>query len=393
MSRPSSSASSHRPPTSTSSRAPPPIHTQTQTTVTVPFTPRPKHQSRDKLQGDHEFAQIVQNLASVRKIPKEVVRAELEAGGTGLDLVDGEDEVDPDVSYNREEATFKSRPLGSRVNSGVGIRKPVPPKEPKAQDLAEGRQSRNVSSTSTITSEKIQRERERPRESREVITHEGVRTTGSTTTTVVVGAEGKESRRHASSSSATSATFPLARANGTGTGANTSAAGREKEKEDGTVPSTAGVRNVGPSSSRPTSRAERHLPAASSSTADKGKQRADATDRYSSVHARAQGHGQHPRTGSTEIDDQDEVASGSAPPLTGHGRYGRNINGHGARPGSGLGSGVVVAIEERKLDGVPLVVQEAWVCEDLRFVLQVSLVSAVACTCLLQGLEVPELFY
>ncbi|KAH8090462.1 putative gamma-tubulin complex component 2 [Filobasidium floriforme] len=210
MSRPSSSASSHRPPTSTSSRAPPPIHTQTQTTVTVPFTPRPKHQSRDKLQGEHEFAQIVQNLASVRKIPKEVVRAELEAGGTGLDLGHGEDEVDPD----------------------------------------------------------------------------------------------------------------------------------------------------------------RHLPAASSSTADKGKQRADAPDRYSSVHARAQGHGQHPRTGSTEIDDQDDVGSGGAPPLTGHGRYGRNINGHGARPGSGLGSGAVVAMEERKLDGVPLVVQEAWVCEDLRFVLQ-----------------------
>lgn len=382
MSRPSSSASSHRPPTSTSSRAPPPIHTQTQTTVTVPFTPRPKHQSRDKLQGDHEFAQIVQNLASVRKIPKEVVRAELEAGGTGLDLGDGEDEVDPDVSYNREEATFKSRPLGSRVNSGVGIRRPVPPKEPKAPDLVEGRQSRNVSSTSTITSEKIQRERERPRESREVITQEGVRTTGSTTTTMVVGPEGKESRRHASSSSATSATFPLSRTNGTGTGGNTSAGGREKEKEDGTVPSTAGVRNVGPSSSRPTSRAERHLPAASSSTADKGKQRADVTDRYASIHARAQGHGQHPRTGSTETDDQDEVGSGSAPPLTGHGRHGRNINGHGARPGSGLGSEAVVTIEERKLDGVPLVVQEAWVCEDLRFVLQVSLVSAMACTCL-----------
>jgi gamma-tubulin complex component 2 len=29
--------------------------------------------------------------------------------------------------------------------------------------------------------------------------------------------------------------------------------------------------------------------------------------------------------------------------------------------------------ETRKLDGVPLEVQEAWICEDLIFVLQVSL--------------------
>lgn len=30
---------------------------------------------------------------------------------------------------------------------------------------------------------------------------------------------------------------------------------------------------------------------------------------------------------------------------------------------------------ERQLDGVPLDVQEAWICEDLMFVLQVSLIQ------------------
>ena len=34
---------------------------------------------------------------------------------------------------------------------------------------------------------------------------------------------------------------------------------------------------------------------------------------------------------------------------------------------------------ERQLDGVPLEVQEAWICEDLMFVLQVSPLYASGC--------------
>ena len=64
-------------------------------------------------------------------------------------------------------------------------------------------------------------------------------------------------------------------------------------------------------------------------------------------------------TGSTEDEDEDE-------PWTA---------GSGARRHGNAGS--ILLLEERKLDGVPLVVQEAWICEDLRFVLQVRPGSSI----------------
>jgi hypothetical protein len=278
MSRPSSAASSHRN-----------VHRPITSSTTVPFTPRPKHQSRDYRNKEHDFVKIAETLASVRKDDAYRIRRELESGNDLATTEDGvrEGAADPDRSFHLEESTFRTRPLVSRVTSAAAIKS-----------------SRNVSSTSTITAGKLRRERHGdealaggPSRTRPDGTQPRTRTTS-------------ENRRHASSSS------QHARLNGTSSSSN-AAADLNATDASNTI-------------TRPATRSDRPHPL----LLDKGKQS---------------------ERGLAISDEED------SPRRT-----------HADLDGDSI-DGPVDRVEEKKLIGVPLVVQEAWICEDLRYVLQVGL--------------------
>jgi hypothetical protein len=280
MSRPSSAASSHRLPTRPS----------TAPTYTVPFTPRPKHQPRDKRNpfNDDELDHIAETLASVRKVDRHTIRQQLEISP---------EDIDPDQSYNLEESKYRTRPLTSRVTSTATIKT-----------------NRTVSSNSVAQldnpkrterkerADRIERSREIsedvPVQSDETPRPNGVEVTRTRPVSSI------EIRRQPSTSlSGPSRTERI----------------RRERATDSAIGSSH--------SSRPTSRAGRYA------ASDKGKQRESRVVDYI---ANVPSEDEEPlRTSSTDKQSQE--------------------------------------IEERKLDGVPLAVQEAWVCEDLRFVLQVSI--------------------
>jgi hypothetical protein len=333
MSRPSSSLSTHRAPHSSTTV---PANPMTTSTTTVPFTPRPKHQSRDHRNKEQDLLRVAEALASVRKDDPGRIRRELEEGGSGS----AGRVVDPDRSFHLEESTFRTRPLVPRVSSS-GIALPMTTATSTTTKRSSSSTSaaagmRNVSSTSTVTADKYA-----DRADRLVGTTDRVRTGTS------------DGRRQASSSSSSAAHAAGVRSshasniNGPSTQAiNPSTDSNLSNAEPNALPSRH---------SRPTSRAsERHAAPSHhashppSLALDKGKQRERV------VHL-------------PDSDDDAEEGAG----------YGIRTNGNGL--GGGRGMDGAEGAERRLLVGVPLVVQEAWVCEDLRFVLQVSHARMRAC--------------
>jgi len=265
----------------------------------------------------------------VRKEDPGRVRRELEDGGSGS----AGGVVDPDRSFHLEESTFRTRPLVPRVSSS-GIALPTTTAtgtttKRSSSSISAAAGMRNVSSTSTVTADKYADRVER--------------TTGATDRVRTGASEGRRQASSSSSSAAHGAGVRSSHAvNVNGTSTQTTNPSTETNPT-GTEPNALPSRH-----SRPTSRAsERYAASAhhashpSSLALDKGKQRERV------VH----------------LPDSDDDAEEGA-------EYGIRTNGNG--PIGGRGMDGAEGVERRLLVGVPLVVQEAWVCEDLRFVLQVS---------------------